>query len=181
MLRIVISEACEISWTSNFRVFVKLHKSDSIFKCLKYTTDEEEKTSSYHTTTTDISYSFYYTFPSPWSQIPIFITLPSSEICNHLRIERQDVIRMEVWALNFFWISIITGGQPDAHNLLLNINSLFISLSQNYLHSTQKQEINFSNIKVLNRCFNFSFNYNYWRITRNQSALSNIKYLILYF
>lgn len=84
---------------------------------------------------------------------------------------------MRVWELHFYWISIISGTQPDAHNLLLNINTLFISLCQNYLHHIQKQEINFSNRKagLLNRCFNFKFDEKHWRTTRSETV-STIRY-----
>lgn len=125
-----------------------------------------------------ISHTIYTMFfPSLLSQIPVFTTLPPSEICNFLRIQWDYVIKMEVWELNFYWISIISGTQPDEHNLLLNINTLFISLWQYYMHHRQKQEINFSNRKVgfQNRCFNFNFDEKHRRKTGSE-RVSTVRY-----
>lgn len=116
-------------------------------------------------------------FPSLLSQIPVFTTLPPREICNYLIIQWEYVIKMEVWELHFYWISIISGTRPDAHNLLLNINTLFISLWQNYMHHSQKQEINFSNRKMglQNRCFNFNFDEKHRRTTGSE-RVSTVRY-----
>lgn len=118
-----------------------------------------------------------YFFPSLWSQIPVFTTLPPNEICNHLIIQWEDVIRMGGRELHFYWVSITSDTQPDAQNLLLNINTLFVSVCQNYLCRTQKQEINFSNRKVglLNKYFNFHFDEKHWRTTRSETV-SAIRY-----
>lgn len=109
-----------------------------------------------------------YFFPSLESQILVFTIPPPSKICNHLIIQGENVIRMGDWELHFYWFSAISSTQPDAHNLLLDINTLFISLCQNYLHTRNKKS--YRKVDLLNRCFNFHFDEKHRRTTRSETV-----------